>query len=399
VLDPGTTRILEPNVSTEDQASLSSNNTSFALDLGRALKSSTKNVIYSPYSVSTALAMTYAGARTTTEQQIATAMRFELPQDRLHPAFNYVDLELQSRAKAVSGVKNSGFRLHTANALWSHIDLSVEKPFLKVLRENYGAYMRLADFAGAAKESEGIINAWVSGNTEGKIPMLLNGNVTPDTLMVLVNAIYFDAAWNTPFEKDATKPGPFQRGDGSSVTAENMRGVQETRYGSGSGWEAVELPYAATPVSMFLVMPDAGTADAFEESLDGPALETIITSMQHRLVDITMPKFSFGSGGSLKQALGDLGMTSAFLPDADFTGITAGGGIQILDVIHKAIIDVDEEGTEAAAATAVILGSSGSGNFPEPAAIVLDRPFFFFIRDVPTGAILFGGRVNDPTAH
>jgi serpin B len=161
----------------------------------------------------------------------------------------------------------------------------------------------------------------------------------------------------------------------------------------------VELPYAATPVSMFLVMPDAGTADAFEESLDGPALETIITSMQHRLVDITMPKFSFGSGGSLKQALGDLGMTSAFLPDADFTGITAGGGIQILDVIHKAIIDVDEEGTEAAAATAVILGSSGSGNFPEPAAIVLDRPFFFFIRDVPTGAILFAGRVNDPTAH
>ncbi|XYI02757.1 serpin family protein [Sorangium sp. So ce1128] len=142
------------------------------------------------------------------------------------------------------------------------------------------------------------------------------------------------------------------------------------------------------------------TADAFEASLDGAALEEIIASTQDRSVDITMPKFSFGSSTSLKQTLAGLGMEVAFdLDDADFSGIVADGGIGIQEVIHQAVINVDEAGTEAAAATAVILGVSGSGFFPEPAATVLDRPFFFFISDVPTGAILFAGRVNDPTAH
>ncbi|WP_275936160.1 serpin family protein, partial [Sorangium cellulosum] len=153
---------------------------------------------------------------------------------------------------------------------------------------------------------------------------------------------------------------------------------------------------------MFLVMPAAGTEDAFEASLDGEALEGLIASMEYRSVDITMPKFSFESSASLKQALEGLGMEVAFGPGADFTGILGGGGIQIQDVLHKAVIDVDEAGTEAAAATAVILAVSGSGGAvdpPEPAAIVLDRPFFFFIRDLPTGAMLFAGRVNDPTAR
>jgi serpin B len=398
VLPSETTRILTPNVSEEDQASLALNNASFALDLGRALHDSTKNVLYSPFSISTALAMTYAGARTTTEQAIAETMHFELPQERLHPAFNYVDLELQKRAESSSEAQGGGFRLHTANALWSQVGMKVEQPFLNVLSESYGASVRLADF-GKPKEAEGLINAWVSDQTEDKIPELLSDKVTPETLLVLVNAIYFDAAWKTPFEKDATKPGTFQRGDNTSVTAEMMRGAQEARYGSGDGWEAVEIPYAGTPVSMVLVMPTAGTADMFEQSLDGEGLEAIITSMQTRSVDVTMPKFSFGSSGSLKKALGDLGMGVALGGGADFSGILPGGGIEIQDIIHEAVIDVDEAGTEAAAATAVIFASSGTGTFPEPAEIVLDHPFFFFISDIPTGALLFAGRVNDPTAH
>ncbi|WP_437586102.1 serpin family protein [Sorangium sp. So ce1000] len=398
VLPSNATRIESPVVSEEDQALLTRDNASFALDLGRTLPSSSGNVVYSPYSISTALAMTYAGARTTTEQAMAATMRFELPQERLHPAFNYVDLELHKRAEGASGIEGGGFRLHTANAIWSQVGLALEPPFLTVLGENYGARVRLADFS-APDEAESLINAWVKDQTEGMIPELLKKNVTPETLVVLTNAIYFDAAWHTPFNEDATKAGEFRRGDGTSVTAQMMHGTQDTRYGAGDGWEVVEIPYAGTPVSMFLVLPAEGTADALAESLDGAGLEAIIGSTQQRSVDITMPKFSFGTSASLKKALQDLGMSVAFGPSADFSGIVAGGDVQIQDVIHKAVIDVDEAGTEAAAATAVLIGATGAGFFPEPAEIVLDRPFFFFISDLPTGALLFAGRVNDPTAH
>ncbi|WP_437731739.1 serpin family protein [Sorangium sp. So ce1335] len=398
VLPSDATRIEDPDVSADDQASLSRNNASFALDLGRALHSSTENVIYSPFSISTALAMTYAGARTATEQAMAATMRFELPQERLHPAFNHVDRHLNRFTEGQSPSEGGGFRLHTANSIWSQIGLPIERSFLNVLSENYGAHVRLADFAAAPKEAEGLINAWVSDRTEGKIPTLLDGNVTAETVAVLVNAIYFDAAWSTRFSKDATKPGTFRRGDGTSVTAQMMSGRQQASYGAGDGWEAVQMMYGGAPVSMFLVLPDEGTADAFEESLDGAALEAIIASTEERPVDITMPKFSFGSSFSLKEALRGLGMEVAFGPGADFSGLLAGGEIWIHDVVHKAVIDVDEDGTEAAGSTGVIVNSTGSGTFPDPAAIVLDRPFFFFVRDVPTGALLFAGRVNDPTA-
>ncbi|WP_438007421.1 serpin family protein [Sorangium sp. So ce321] len=399
VLPSDATRIEDPDVSAEDQASLARNNASFALDLGRALHSATENVIYSPYSISTALAMTYAGARTATEQEMAATMRFELPQERLHPAFNDVDLRLQKGAEIAGQSTGGGFRLHTANAIWSQIGASFEKPFLNVLSENYGAHVRLADFAAAPQEAEGLINKWVSDHTEGKIPQLLDGNVTPETLAVLVNAIYFHAEWGTAFKKDGTQPGTFQRGDGSSVTAQMMNGRHEAGYGAGDGWETVRVPYAGSNAAMHIVLPAEGTTDAFEESLDGAALEAIIASTEDRPVDITMPKFSFGTSTSLKKALTELGMAAAFGPGADFTGIIAAGEFWIDDVIHEAVIDVDEAGTEAAGSTGVIGNSTGSGIEPEPAAIVLDRPFFFFIRDPGTQAILFAGRVNDPTAR
>ncbi|WP_437497532.1 serpin family protein [Sorangium sp. So ce1099] len=398
ILPSGATRIEDPDVSEEDLASLSRNNASFALDLGRALHNATENVLYSPFSISTALAMSYAGARTTTEQAMAAAMRFELPQERLHPAFNHVDLELKKRSKGASNTTGGGFRLHTANAIWSHIDLPIEAPFLKVLGESYGAPVRLADFNDPAG-TEDLINAWVNRETDGKIPELLDGDLSRDTQLVLVNAISFDAAWREPFEEEATKPGPFRRGDNTSVTAEMMHGNQDTLYGASDGWEAVELPYAGTPVSMLIVMPAEGTADAFQESLDGAGLEAIVASMENRFVDITMPKFSFRSSAPLRQALEGLGMEVAFQPGADFSGILSGEDLQIEDVVHQAFIDVDEAGTEAAAATAVVMSTGSGGGEPAEAPLVLDHPFFFFIRDVPTGALLFAGRINDPTAH
>ncbi|WP_437507476.1 serpin family protein [Sorangium sp. So ce1099] len=405
VLPSDATRIEAPDVPEEDRESLSRNNASFALELGRALHSATANVVYSPYSVSTALAMTYAGARGTTEEAIARAMRFELPQARLHAAFNHVDLELQKRAEASSERKGAGFRLHAANALWVQAELPVEPSFLKVLGESYGASVRLADFRNQA-QAEGLINAWVKTQTDGMIPQLLEGVVDEEeTRAVLVNAISFDAAWNTAFNKSSTMLETFKRGDGTSVSVPMMHGAQDTSHGAGDGWEAVALSYADVPVKMQLVLPAEGTADAFEESLDGAALEAIFDAMTYRHVNITIPKFSFGSDASLKQALGDLGMEVAFTPEADFSGILRpeNGSLRLQDVIHKVVIDVDEEGTKAAAATAVVVGtvsgSSGGGEPIEPATIVLDRPFFFFITDQATGAILFSGRVNDPTAQ
>ncbi|WP_438019821.1 serpin family protein [Sorangium sp. So ce315] len=393
VVPSDATRIENPVVSAEDQASLSRNNASFALDLGRALRSATTNVVYAPFSISTSLAMTYAGARTTTEQAMAATMRFELPQERLHPAFNHVDLQLQKHAE------EGGFRLHTANAIWSQIHVPLEKPFLNVLSESYGAHVRLADFAGNTKEAEGLINAWVNDRTGGKIPKLLDDDLTQETVAVLVNAIYFQAKWKTAFGEDATQPGTFRRAEGSSVTAQMMRGTHQASHGAGDGWEAVGIPYAGSAVSMFLVLPAEGTADAFEESLDGAALEAIIDATYEQPVDITMPKFSFGTSTSLKETLSHLGMAIAFGTDADFTGILEGELLWIHDVIHAARIDVDEAGTEAAGSTGVILNSTGTGVPALPAAIVLDRPFFFFIRDASTQAILFAGRVNDPTAR
>jgi serpin B len=258
--------------------------------------------------------------------------------------------------------------------------------------------VRLADF-GNPKEAESLINAWVSDQTEAMIPKLLDGDVNAETVLVLVNAIYFDAAWTTPFQKSATKPGAFHRAGGGDVSAEMMHGGQQTRYVAGDGYEAVEIPYAGTPVSMVVVMPTEGTADAFGEALDADALKGIVDSMQVHTVDLTMPKFSFRSGASLKATLIKMGMGVAFGESADFSGMLAGGDIHIQDVIHQAVIDVDEAGTKAAAATAVIFGSSGTGEFPEPATIVLDHPFYFYITDLPSGAVLFAGRLNDPTAH
>ncbi|XXY44938.1 serpin family protein [Sorangium sp. So ce269] len=398
-------RIEAPDVPEEDKESLARSNASFALDLGRALHSATANVAYSPYSVSTALAMTYAGARGTTEEAMAKAMRFELPQARLHAAFNHVDLELQKQAEGYSDRKGAGFRLHAANALWVQAQLPVEPSFLQVLGENYGASVRLADFRDQA-EAEGLINAWVKTQTDGMIPKLLENVVKEDeTKAVLVNAISFDAAWHTAFNKSSTMLEAFKRGDGTSVSVPMMHGRQDTRHGAGDGWEAVELRYADVSIAMRLVLPAEGTADAFEESLDGAALAAIFDAMTYRPVDITMPKFSFSSDASLKQALGNLGMEVAFTDEADFSGILRpeNGSLLLQDVIHKAVIDVDEEGTKAAAATAVVVGTvSGSGGGSEPievATIVLDRPFFFFINDETTGAILFAGRVNDPTAQ
>ncbi|KYF87527.1 serine protease [Sorangium cellulosum] len=390
-------RISTPDVPPEDKTALVSGNSAFALDLYQELRQEPGNVFYSPYSISTALAMTWAGAKGETETAMADTLRFGLGQDKLHPAFNWIDQELESRGQGAQGADGEGFRLNVVNALWGQIGYGFEAPFLDTLALNYGAGMRVVDFVGHKQEAVDLINGWVSDQTEGKIEKLVPIDaITPETVLVLTNAIYFNAAWRTPFEPTATADGPFEKADGTEVTVPLMHASLEMPYAEGDGYKAVAMPYDGDELSMVLVLPAKGTLDAFEASLDAAKVDGIVGAMSEHLVETTMPKFKFEYELSLKKTLEAMGMEIAFTSGvADFTGINAEGQPFIQDVLHKAFVGVNEAGTEAAAATAVIVGDESA---PVPASLALVNPFLFLIRDNATGSLLFVGRVADPSA-
>ncbi|WP_437939834.1 serpin family protein [Sorangium sp. So ce341] len=390
-------RISTPDVPPEDKTALVSGNSAFALDLYQEVRQEPGNVFYSPYSISTALAMTWAGAKGETETAMADTLRFSLGQDKLHPAFNWIDQELESRGQGAQGADGEGFRLNVVNALWGQIGYGFEAPFLDTLALNYGAGMRVVDFLGHKQEAVDLINGWVSDQTEGKIEKLVPLDaITPETVLVLTNAIYFNAAWRTPFEPTATADGPFEKADGTEVTVPLMHASLEMPYAEGDGYQAVAMPYDGDELSMVLLLPAKGTLDAFEASLDAAKVDGIVGAMSEHLVETTMPKFKFEYELSLKKTLKAMGMEIAFtFGAADFTGINAKGDPYIQDVLHKAFVGVNEAGTEAAAATAVIVGDESA---PVPASLALVNPFLFLIRDNATGSILFVGRVADPSA-
>jgi serpin B len=391
-------RVVSPNVPDADLSELTEGNTAFALDLYRFLagQQGDDNLFYSPYSISLALAMTYAGARGETEAQMADALRFSLSQDALHPALNALDQELAQRGEGAEGKDDEGFRLNIANAIWGQQDYEFLDPFLDVLATNHGAGLRVLDFAAAPEESRLTINDWVSEKTEGKIEDLIpQGLIGPLTRLVLTNAIYFNAAWASPFEEGATEEGPFTLPDGTEVTVPLMRQTESFGYAEGEGYQAVELPYDGRELSMVILLPSREGFEAFEESLDGERLQAIVEDLEYGQVFLTMPKFEFDSGFSLKEALIAMGMPAAFSAEADFSGMTGDRALSIADVIHKAFVSVDEEGTEAAAATAVVMVESAMPG--QPVEVTVDHPFIFLIRDIQTGTILFVGRVLDPS--
>lgn len=387
-------RVRDPAVPEADARELVAGNTTFALDLYRTLDDGRSNLIYSPYSVSSALAMTHAGARGETEAQMARALRFTLPQERLHPAFNALDLALASRGEGAEGQDGGGFRLHVANALWGQVGSSFAPSFLDVLAESYGAGLHVVDFAQAPGQARGIINGWVAERTEDRIEDIVpEGAIQPATRLVVTNAVYFNAAWQFPFDEDETARAPFTRLDGTSISVPMMTNHAQVRYGEGGGFQALELPYDGGELSMVLVLPSEEIG-ALGAGIDLAWLEGVFASLGTRSVTMTLPKFKFESALDLVEPLGALGMPIAFSGLADFSGIDGQGGLFLSDVLHKAFISVNEAGTEAAAATAVIIAETSA---PEPASIRFDRPFLFFIRDIATGAILFVGRVVDPS--
>lgn len=379
-----------------DIAQLAAGNNAFALDLYRSLRQAPGNLFYSPHSIASALAMTYAGARGATAQQMAQALHFQLPDSRLHAAFNGLDLELGKRGTGAQGKDGKGFRLRTVNALWGQKGYTFLPGFLDVLAENYGAGIRLLDFSDT-EPSRQVINQWVSDQTENRIKDLIaRGAIDAATRLVLTNAIYFNAAWAQPFTAEQTHDGPFTLLDGTQVTVPMMNNTDLFRYAQGEGYAAIELPYDKRELSMLVVLPAAGQWSSVENSLDAARVAAIVKSLESRRVALSMPKFKFEASFLLAEALQGMGMRDAFaFGPADFSGMDGTRNLYIGQVIHKAFVAVDEAGTEAAAATAVIMAA---GALPQQGPIVLriDHPFVFLIRDNATGAILFLGRVLNP---
>jgi len=397
VLKSDKERITSPDVSPSEQALLVEGNSAFAFELYQALKGEEGNLFYSPYSISLALAMTYAGARGETAQQMADTLQFLLDQDKLHPAFNWLDTELARRGEGAAGKDGEGFRLNIVNAIWGQKDYEFLSSFLDVLAENYGAGLRILDFITETEKSRVTINDWVSDQTEERIEDLIpQGAIGELTRLVLTNAIYFNAAWKYPFNKDMTANSPFYLLDGGQVIVPMMKQTESFGYAEGEGYQAVELLYDGGELSMVILLPEAGKFEAFEEGLQAQQVSDIISDLQLTEVALMMPQFEFDSEFSLKDTLAEMGMPIAFSSGADFSGMTGDPELFISDVVHKAFVAVDEAGTEAAAATAVIMDLTA---VPEPPVeVTLDRPFIFLIRDIDTGAVLFVGRVLNPGA-
>lgn len=393
-------RNTSPVVSADDAQALADGNAAFALDLYASpkLKPAGQNYLCSPASISIGLAMTYAGAHGATEQEMAKALHFTLPQAKLHPAFNALALELDKRNQAADPITGKGFKLSLANALWGDKAEKFVPAFLDTLSQNYGAGVNLVDFVGNAEGARISINDWVSNATLGKIKDLLaKDDITADTRLVLANAVYFNASWKHPFNESATTDGTFHA-PSADVSVPMMHESLGLPYAEGTGWQAIEIPYEGDQTGMTIVLPAPGQLDAVESMLTLAWLKQLIKDETATPVDVTMPKFSFVARTPLQSALESLGMNLAFSPNADFSGMSP-HALMIGDVIHQAFIAVDEKGTEAAAATAVTgMWVDAGPPLPPPKQFVMDRPFVFFIRDYPTQAILFAGRVVNPNA-
>ena len=385
----------QPAAPANDVASLVNGNNAFAFDLYNALRSNDGNLIYSPYSISLALAMTFGGARSETESQMASTLHFDLPQAKLHPAFNALDLGLAQNGKAQS--KDQPLQLNIANAVWAEQTYPFLQDYLDVIALNYGAGIHLADFINQYEPVRKEINGWVSDRTNRKINDLLSqGTLDANTRMVLVNAIYFKADWDDPFDPNGTSDAQFHLLDGSESQVRMMHSERfSLPYTKGAGYQAVELTYKGGTAAMDLIVPDEGNFSQFESALNARKLDEIIGGLHPATVILGLPKFTFTRDFGLSDTLKTLGMPDAFDPNkADFSGMTGRRDLYISDIIHKAFVAVDEKGTEAAAATAAIMQTT-SALMPD-ITLTLDHPFIFVIRDTASGQILFLGRVVNP---
>jgi serpin B len=377
------------NAQSTDQQFLVDGNTAFAFDLYQAIyEDFDGNLFYSPYSISAALAMTYAGANDDTAAQMAATLHFDLPQERLHTAF----ADLASALESDEG----NFNLNIANALWGQAGFGFKSDFLSLLETSYGAGLREVDFTSDPEATREAINAWIEDATEEKIrDMVPEGVINSLTRLVLANAIYFNAIWLHTFEESATFDEPFILLDGTEINVPTMHQQARFNYAAGEGYQVVSLPYADSTMAMTIILPD--DFSAFETELDAETFKRIQDSLTSEKVRLSMPKWTIAYSLGLSPTLQKMGLTAAFNPDqADFSGM-AEESLFISDVLHKAFVKVDETGTEAAAATVITMETTSL--VTDYIDLQINRPFVFAITDQTNGSVLFLGRVMNPTAE
>lgn len=379
-------------------AALAKGENQLGFDLYGKLRKQAGNLALSPASISTALVMTWGGARGETAKQMQKVLHFTGPQDQAVRTAGQLARSLESPDRAIT--------LRTANRLFGEKSYKFDKSYLELTRAAFGAPLEPTDFQHAAEASRKHVNHWVEDQTQKRIQNLIPPRgIDAETRLVLVNAIYFLGDWRDPFKKHSTLPQAFHVSKTEQHDVRTMHAVDHFRFVDKGGLNALELPYKGGDMSMLIVLPDAVNGlGALEAAFDAKKLDSIVASLEVQLVNVALPKFEVNPATSLEleDALGALGMKLAFDRDkADFTGIAnppnPADRLYIGKVFHKAFVKVDEKGTEAAAATAVVM-PKGGGMPPKPVVFTADHPFLFFIRDHKTGLVLFMGRVEDPAA-
>jgi serine protease inhibitor len=371
-----------------DTTALVKGDNTFAFDLYHKLSTNDGNLFFSPYSISNALAMTYAGARGQTAFEMAQTLRFPFDDQRLPSAF--ADLIQQLNRP---GQKRQ-YQLVVANRLWGQKEYGFLPEFLKVSQDAYGAGLGEVDFATASEQARQVINAWVAKETQDRIKDLLAaGSVNTETRLVLTNAIYFKARWALPFNDKQTTKDDFHVRAGKTVKVDMMHRGEMMNLLETDTFQMLELPYEQRELSMLVFLPrKVDGLNELEKQASAGNLEQWRGKVKRYQVTLSMPKFTFSSEFMLKNVLSTMGMGSAFTKAADFSGMTTREKLFINAVVHKAFVAVDEKGTEAAAATGVTVGATAQPVAPQ-ATFRADHPFLFVVRDNKTGSLLFMGRV------
>jgi len=359
----------------------------FAFDLYRRYGAGDGNILFSPYSISTALSMTYEGARGLTAEEMEEVFGFlEDPSARLPTV---------ARIYNTLNGEDREYALHTVNALWMQQGYNVLEEYVDAITGYYGGEVNVLDFVAKPEESRLTINDWVEERTSDRIKDLFpEGSIDSAVRLVLTNAIYFKGDWLYAFDEEATSVEDFHVSPSTAVEADMMSLHGSFNYLEADGFQLLELPYAGGDVSMLLLLPEEGSMGEVEARLSAEWLDEWVALMEEAEVDVYLPRFSFETKYFMAEDLAEMGMPMAFTGEADFSGMTGTRGLYIDMVIHQAFIEVNEEGTEAAAATGVSMRLTAA---PPGEVFRADRPFVFLIRDVETGLVMFMGRVSDPS--
>jgi serpin B len=363
-----------------------------------ALSDEHDNVLVSPYSLRTAFGQVYAGTQGDSRPEIESILGFEALGDRTHAVLDAATQALESRnAEGTEERPELIVRPVNRSFFDTSFEDSIGEDWLETVQTSYGTCIEVFDLNADHEATLERVNGWVSDQTNDLIPNLVK-SLPEEVSLIVVNALYFKAAWGVPFEASLTEDADFTTRSGARAGVKMMRApLHQGRYAEQDGWQAVSLPYSDGRLEMVVILPAAGTDAAFEASLDADVLESVLADLQHATIDLRLPRFDLTSTWGLRPALESLGMQAAFQNGEDFSPIAA-GMLPIFEVFHDVAIAIDEKGTEAAAATAVVFGEDGGGEEPvAEATMIVDHTFYLAIRDSQAGAVLFLARIGDPT--